>query len=115
MLGQDGSSAGAAEHGLRRVALALSTPAPGISEPQRWEQMDRGGFGTTIGHCDADGDVVGTELGIFGDHIEVAALIEDAGIDQLELGFELAAFPVLPNEPLVGEFVLRVLVEGLEV
>ena len=40
--------------------------------------------GTAIDHGDADQDVVRIRLGVFGENVEVAVLVEDAGVDQLE-------------------------------
>jgi len=45
------------------------------------------------------------------DDVEVAAVIEDARIDQLELGIVAAAPPVLFDQPRVGKLALRILVE----
>ena len=49
------------------------------------------------------------------DDVEVAVLVEDAGVEQLELGPLSAAAPVLLDQPPVGELGLRVLVEELHV
>jgi hypothetical protein len=71
--------------------------------------------GAAVGDRDADEDVVRRGLGVLGRQVEVAAVVEDAGLDQLELGL-VAAPPAVPfQQPGVGELTLRVLVERLEV
>ena len=49
------------------------------------------------------------------DDVEVAVVVEDAGVDQLELGVARPAAAVLLDQPVVGELALRVLVEELHV
>ena len=51
----------------------------------------------------------------FHEHVEIAVVIEDAGVEQLKLWLVLSAAPVLLDEPGVREFTLRILVEHLQV
>jgi hypothetical protein len=43
-------------------------------------------------------DVLGAGLGVLDEDVEVAVLVEDAGVDQLELGLVAAAPAVLLDE-----------------
>ena len=60
-------------------------------------------------------DVFRRRLGVLDDDVEVAVLVEDAGVEQLELGALAAAAAVLLDQPAVGKLRLRVLVEELHV
>ena len=62
-------------------------------------------------HGDADEKIVGVGLGILDADVEVAAIVEDAGIGELELGLGAPASAVFLHEPSVGILRLRVLVE----
>ena len=57
----------------------------------------------------------GVDLGVLDDDVEVAVLVEDAGVEQLELGALAAAAAVLLDQPAVGKLGLRILVEELHV
>src|ERR1700694_5180637 len=50
-------------------------------------------------------------LGDLDDDVEVAAIVEDAGVDQLELRIVTAAAPVLFDQPPVRKLPLRILVK----
>ncbi len=73
--------------------------------------MQHGRLGPAIDGRDADQDIVGRGFGVFHEHIEVAVLGEDAGIDQLIFRIVARAAPVLVDQLLVRKFGLRVLVE----
>src|SRR4030095_12886685 len=60
-------------------------------------------------------DVIRPRLRVFHEHVEIAVVIEDAGVEQLELGSVLAPAPVLLHELRVREFPLRILVEHSQV
>jgi hypothetical protein len=77
--------------------------------------MDPRGLRSPVGHGDADEQILRARLGVLGEHIEVAAPVEDAGVGELELGHIPAPALVLLHEPGVGELGLGVLVEGLQV
>ena len=47
--------------------------------------MQRRGLRAAIGHRDADQNIVGRGLGIFGEHIEVTLFIEHAGVGEFKL------------------------------
>src|SRR4051812_44645183 len=64
---------------------------------------------------DLNQNVVGLGLGIFDEDIEVAILIEDAGIDQLKFRLTFPAPTVFFNELPIRKFGLRIFVEHLQV
>src|SRR5213078_2404013 len=82
MLGQD-----IVPDHLQRRLSARGEPAPVISEPDLRQYMDRCLFGPAIVNGEPQEDILGTRLGILDIDIEVAVVVEDAGIDDLE--FEL--------------------------
>ena len=72
-------------------------------------------FRSAVGHANPDEDVVHVRLGILDLHVEVAVLIEDACVDQLELGIEAIAFCIFLAERRVRKCRLRVLVQAFHV
>src|SRR5207237_9680138 len=63
----------------------------------------------------ANQNVVLGSLSVFGEDIEVAIFIENAGIDQLELRRTQSSSAILVDQPAVRIFGLRVFVERLHV
>ena len=63
----------------------------------------------------ADADILSRCLGVFDEHVEVAVIVEDACIHQLELRRAPAAAEVFLHQPGVRKLRLRVLVEELHV
>ena len=49
------------------------------------------------------------------EYVKVAVVVEDAGVNQFELKLALAAPAILLDQPVIGEFPLRVLVKKLHV
>ena len=60
---------------------------------------------------DLQQNVVGGGLGVFNHHVEIAALVEYAGIDKLELAVGHAARRVFRHQPVVREGGLRIFVQ----
>ena len=103
------AAGGAAAH-LRPGNVVL--PAPYVAEPGLRQDMDRGRVGAAIGHRDAHQDVVGGGLRILDLDVEVAILVEQAGVDQLVFGQPLAiAARILVEQVLIGKGILGQLVE----
>ena len=98
----------------RRLRIARF-PRPCIPEPHRRQQIDIGRFRAAIGNRDLDTDVVRLGLGIFDEDVEVAVVVEDAGIDQFVLRLRPVALPVLLDKLRVRERLLRILVKHLHV
>jgi hypothetical protein len=94
------------------------TAEPGVSD-QRLNVVARARVRWTIRspivHRHLHQDVDRRGLGVFDLDVEVAVVVEHAGIDQLELGLVLATASVLIDQLCIGEGRLRVLVEELEV
>ena len=77
--------------------------------------MQARGVGTAIVRGDEHQDVVVAGLGVLDDHVEVAVLVEDSGVEQLVLHLLLAAAPVGRDQVLVRERALGVLVLAAQV
>ena len=75
------SRAGDSEPRLARVCF----PGPGVAEPDLREQMDRRLFGTAIVDRHLHQHVFRPGLGVLDEDVEVAVVVEDAGVEQLEL------------------------------
>ena len=91
--------------------IGMQIPHPCIAEPDRGQHVERRGLGPVIGHGDAHHDVFGVGLGVLDEDVEVAVLVEDAGVHELELLLVAPASPVLLDEGFVGERRLRILVK----
>ena len=72
-------------------------------------------FGAAVVDRHPHQHVVRPGLGVLDEDVEVAVVVEDAGVEQLVLRLVLAAAPVLLDQPRVGKRALRVLVEHLQV
>src|SRR5262245_1929377 len=72
-------------------------------------------FGPAIDGANANPEVLGRRLGIFDEHVEIPALRERAGVEQLVLRLRLRAAPVRLYEVRVRVCPLRILVEVLHV
>jgi hypothetical protein len=77
--------------------------------------MELGRLGAPVDDADAGEHVVEAGLGVFHRHVEVAARVEDAGVNQLELAILPCPPGILLDEPLIGKGGLRILVEELHV
>src|SRR6266403_1470881 len=97
-----------------RLGLAL-IPGPGIAEPNDRNEMHRSSFGAAIVRGDANEDVFRRGFGILDDDIEVAVLVEDAGIQQLKLGIFFRTTTVFFLQLSIGKGALRILVKELHV
>jgi hypothetical protein len=67
----------------------VGRPRPRVAVPQRRQHVDRRVLGTSVVHGDPAQEVVGGRLGVLHHDVEVAVLVEDAGVHELE--FELVA------------------------
>ena len=80
-----------AKFGANRRIFLRGAPGPGVAKPKRREHMQRRGLIATIGDGDADEEVVGVGFGVFEGDVEVAAVVEDAGVGDFEFGIEARA------------------------
>ncbi len=100
---------------LAPVPLALAAPGPRVARPQGRQEVQRRGVGAAVRDRDTNEDIVDRGLGVFRGHVEVEALVEDAGVSQLELRLRPAAAAVLLDQTGIGELGLRVLVQPAHV
>ena len=77
--------------------------------------MQRRRLRSAVDRDDPDQDVVGRNLCILDEDVEIAVVVEDAGVQQLVLGLEPRAAPVFRDQVAVGKRALRVLVQVLHV
>ena len=91
--------------------LLLVTPVPDIAQPERRNQAELRLISTAVDHANADEQVFGAGFGVINEDVEVAVVIKDAGLHQLVFGLVAATATVLFQQVLVGEFLLRVLVQ----
>src|SRR5437867_2506184 len=101
--------------GFDLAPLVRASPRPGVTEPERGQQMEDRRLGAPIGRGDPDEDVVGCGLRVLSGHVEVAVPVEEARVQELELRVMPAAAAVLLYEARVGIFGLGILVESLHV
>ena len=98
-----------------RGLVAARPPRPAVAEPERRQQLQRRRVGAAVGHREPDQQVGRAPLRVLHDDVEVAVVVEDPGVEQLELRVVAPAPRALGEQPLVREGALRVLVERLHV
>ena len=91
----------------RRVGM----PRPLVAEPQPRQQVERGGIGSTVVDRAADQNIVRGGLGVLDEHVEVAVLVEHAGVEQLVLRLIPAPLVIRANQVVVRIGGLRILVQ----
>ena len=96
--------------GLRRRA-----PGPRIAKPKVRQDVERRGLGPAVVRRDPDRQVLRIGFGVLDEDVEVAIVVEDAGIEQLVLWTLSRAALVLLDQLAVGKRRLRVLVEETHV
>ena len=58
---------------------------PGVTEPERRQQVQRPGLGPSVAHGDAHEDVLGGRLGVLDEDVEVPVAVQAPGVQQLVL------------------------------
>ena len=86
-------------------------PSPGVAQPQGGQQAQRRGLRPAVDRSDADQEVGGRGLGVVDEHIEVAALVEQASIHQLVFRLIAVTATVFLHQLLVGKAGLRIFVQ----
>ncbi len=107
MPGQDPSLA----FGLERRHRGPLAPGPAVAEDELGDQVQKGALGAAVVDRDPEQDVVGGEFGELDLDVEVAVVVEDARVDQLELGVLDPPAAGFVHQACVGKLGLRVLVE----
>ena len=96
-------------HGWRWLTGPI--PRPCVPEPELRNEMQRRAIGAAIVSRDPEQQRVFALLGDLDDDVEIALIVEDPGVNQLELRFARSSAPVFFDELRVGERALRILVE----
>ena len=86
-------------------------PAPGVAQPERGQQGERRRIRTTVNNADPNRDVIRGGLRVFDEDIEIATLIKDTRINQLEFRLITPTPAVLLEQALIGKTLLRILVK----
>ena len=115
VLGFDDAGTALEEGGAAGGFFVFGAPGPGVAEPKGGQEGDGCGGGTAIVDGDADENVVGVGFGVFRENVEVAGVVKDAGVGEFEFRVGAGAAAVFFDQAGVGEFGLRVFVEGLHV
>ena len=77
--------------------------------------MQGGGFRPAIAGGDAHEQIVGIDAGIFDKNIEIAVIVEYAGIDELIFRLQLPAAPIFLPQLRIRKGALRIFVERFQV
>src|SRR5689334_4684024 len=77
--------------------------------------MQRRRLGATVDNADLDEQVIGRLLGVLDEHVEVAILVEDTGVEQLILWLAAAASAIRRDKVGIGKWGLGILIEVLHV
>ena len=93
----------------------LGPPGPRVAEPERRKQVDRRGLRSAVRDGDPDEAFLRSRLGVLDDDVEVAIVVEDAGVDELVLELPARAACVLRHQVVVRKRGLRVPVQPLHV
>ena len=96
-------------------ALARRLPGPGVAKPERGKHIDSGRIAASVGDGNSNRDIVDIFLGILNLHIEVSAVLEDACVEQFELGLLTIAPRVLLDQLRIRKRLVRVLVQILHI
>ena len=95
----------AAVGGRTGVKLGLALvwlPRPRVAEPHRRQHVDGRGFRSAVEDRDANQEVFGIAFRVLDVDIEVAAVVKDAGVDELVLGPGAAAPGVFADQLAIG-------------
>src|SRR4051794_39334384 len=93
-------------HSLKRWLRMIAPPRPGISEPDRWQEIKLRGFRPTIRYGDLDTDIVRFALGVFNEHIEIPVIVEDPSIEKFKLRLRLIPLFILCDKLRIRECLL---------
>ena len=96
--------------GAQHGGIGVDLPRPRVAVPRRRQHVERVGLGAGVGDLHGEEDVEGIALRVVRLDDPVAIVVEDARVQQLELGIELRAGGVLVDESRVGELRLRIVV-----
>src|SRR5262249_47770216 len=90
-------------------------PRPRVAEPERRQKLERRRLGSAVLDGDAEEEMVRRLLRRLERDVEVGISVENAGIDELELGLVTPAPRVFLDEPRVRKGTLRVAIEAPQV
>jgi hypothetical protein len=106
--GDDRGRTGLAE---ARAGRARIIGRPGVTKPERGQDVDLGGLVAPVEHSHPHHDIVNRGLGILDGDIEVAIVVEHACVQKFVFELVATAAPVGVYQIVVGEGGVRVLIE----
>ena len=77
--------------------------------------MQRRRIGPAIDRFDPNADVFFVGLGVFDADVEIAVVVEHAGVEQFEFGLAVAAAAILVDQPPIRKLGVRIFVDVLHV
>src|SRR5262249_40901369 len=90
-------------------------PRPRVAEPQVRQDVQGRRVGTAVERLDLDDEVLRVDFRILDEDVEVAIIVENARIEQLELETLTGTTRVLLHQPRIGKVPLWILVEEFHV
>src|SRR5262249_1154516 len=96
-------------------AKGIAAPRPRVAEPDRGQQIKRGGFRTAVMRRDTDQDVLRRSFGGFDEQVEVRVFVEDTRVQEFQFRSFAPAAAILLEKFRIGELRLWVLVEEFHV
>ena len=96
---------------VRFLARSGNPRRPVVAEPQGGQQVQLGRFRSPVDGGDLHQDVFRTAFGVLDEDVEIAVVVEDAGVEELILHLVPIASPVRLHQVGVREGRLGVLVE----
>ncbi len=90
---------------------SAGVPYPDVARPELRNEAQRRRIGAPVIHRQLHQDVVDAALGVFDLDVEITLVVEDPGIDQLELRIARRPAPVFLDECQVRERTLRIFIK----
>src|SRR4051812_24405463 len=98
-------------HLTQRRPRRRNAPRPGVAKPKRRKQVQRRWLRSAVLDADLNKHIVRGGLGVFDEDVEIAVVIENAGVDQFVLEFVPAAAAVGVDKLAVRIRNLRILIQ----
>src|SRR5450432_3146688 len=89
-------------------AATIPAPTPGITQPERRQEMKGGWLGPAISHRCTDEKITRRRLRVFDGDVEKALVAQHIGVPELEFRLRPRALGIPPHQVLVGKRRLRI-------
>src|SRR5438093_1464736 len=91
------------------ITNAVAAPTPCVAKPKRRKDIESSRVRTAVEYGQSHQDVLWRRLHVLDEDVEVAIVVEDTGVDQLELPLVTTAPFVFRNDQVVRIGSLRIL------